>query len=411
MTTSLDKGKIRVLLLEGIHDTAEAVFREAGYTDVERRGTAVQGEALADALRGVHFLGIRSRTQVTPEALAAADRIVGVGCFCIGTDQVALEAATARGVAVFNAPYSNTRSVAELVLAEAVLLLRGIPEKNALAHRGVWAKSASGANEARGKTLGVVGYGNIGAQLSVLAEALGMRVVFYDAAAKLPLGNARGLDSLGALLREADVVTLHVPDTPETRGMIGAEEIAAMKAGAVLLNASRGTVVDLDALADALRRGHLRGAAVDVFPREPKSKEEAFESPLQGIPTALLTPHVGGSTEEAQANIGREVAGKLVRYSDTGATETSVNLPEVALPPHEGAHRLLHIHENRPGVLSAINGALGASGANVVGQRLQTRGGVGYVVTDVDDAGAPASEAVLAGLRDVPGTIRARVLF
>ncbi|MEL6615927.1 MAG: phosphoglycerate dehydrogenase, partial [Bacteroidota bacterium] len=365
----------------------------------------------AAALQGVHFLGIRSRTQLTPEVLAQADRLVGVGCFCIGTDQVALDVAARQGVAVFNAPYSNTRSVAELVLAEAILLLRGIPEKNALAHRGVWAKTASGANEARGKTLGVVGYGNIGAQLSVLAEALGMRVLFYDAAAKLPLGNARGVDRLGDLLAASDVVSLHVPDTPDTRGMIGADELAAMKPGAVLLNASRGTVVDLDALAASLRNGHLRGAAVDVFPKEPKSKEERFESPLQGIDRALLTPHVGGSTEEAQAGIGREVAGKLVRYSDTGATESSVNLPEVSLPPHSGAHRLLHIHENVPGVLSAINGALGASGANVVGQHLQTRGDVGYVVTDVDDGSTPASKALLESLREVPGTLRARVLF
>ena len=411
MATSLDKDKIHVLLLEGIHDTAEEVFREAGYTQVERRSVAVQGEDLAAALDGVHFLGIRSRTQVTPEVLAQAEKLVGIGCFCIGTDQVALDAAAENGIVVFNAPYSNTRSVAELVLAEAILLLRGVPEKNALAHRGTWAKSASGANEARGKTLGVVGYGNIGAQLSVLAEAVGMRVVFYDAAAKLPLGNARGLGSLEALLAEADVVTLHVPDTPQTRDMIGAAELAQMKPGAVLLNASRGTVVDLDALAAALRSGHLRGAAVDVFPKEPKSKEEAFTSPLQGIDRALLTPHVGGSTEEAQANIGREVAGKLVRYSDNGSTESSVNLPEVSLPEHPCCHRFLHIHANQPGVLSAINGALGASGANVVGQYLQTRGPVGYVVTDVDDDGTDAAEALLESLREVPGTIRTRVLF
>ena len=411
MATSLDKAKIRVLLLEGIHATAEAAFRDAGYSHVERRSGALQGDALAEALRGVHLLGIRSRTQVTPEVLAAAERLIGVGCFCIGTDQVALDAAAARGVAVFNAPYSNTRSVAELVLAEAILLLRGVPEKNALAHRGVWAKTAVGANEARGKTLGIVGYGNIGAQLSVLAEAVGLRVVFHDTAPRLPLGNARAVGSLAELLAAADVVSLHVPDTPQTRGLIGADEIAAMRPGAVLLNASRGTVVDLDALAAALADGRLRGAAVDVFPQEPRSPEETFESPLRGLDRALLTPHVGGSTEEAQANIGREVAGKLVRYSDTGATETSVSLPEVALPAHPGAHRVLHIHANRPGVLSAITAEVSASGANVVGQHLQTRGDIGYVVTDIEDDSATASAALLDRLRAVPGTIRARVLF
>ncbi|MEM1054004.1 MAG: phosphoglycerate dehydrogenase [Bacteroidota bacterium] len=409
--TSLDKDRIRVLLLEGIHDTAAEAFREAGYTKIERRSTAIQGADLAAALEGVHFLGIRSRTHLTADVLAQADRLVGVGCFCIGTDQVDITTASQSGVVVFNAPYSNTRSVAELVLAEAILLLRGVPEKNALAHRGIWAKTAVGSNEARGKTLGVVGYGNIGAQLSVLAEALGMRVLFYDVAAKLPLGNATSAESLAGVLGQSDVVTLHVPDTPETRGLIGAEEIALMRDGAVLLNASRGKVVDLDALADALREGRLRGAAVDVFPKEPKSKAETFESPLQGIDRAILTPHVGGSTEEAQQNIGREVAGKLIRYSDNGSTQSSVNLPEVSLPQQAGAHRFLHVHENRPGVLSAINRAVSEAGANVVGQYLQTRGSLGYVVTDVDDEGAPASAALLDALREVPGTLRARVLF
>jgi len=410
-TTSLGKDKIRVLLLEGVHDTAAETFRAAGYANVERRSVAVQGDELAEALDGVHFLGIRSRTQVTAEILERADRLVGVGCFCIGTDQVALDVAAQRGVAVFNAPYSNTRSVAELVLAETILLLRGVPEKNALAHRGVWAKSAVQSNEARGKTLGVVGYGNIGAQLSVLAEALGMRVLFYDVMARLPLGNAQAASSLEDLLRESDVVTFHVPDSPQTRGLIGADELAIMKPGAVLLNASRGSVVDLNALAEALRTEHLRGAAVDVFPKEPKSKTETFSSPLQGIDRALLTPHVGGSTEEAQANIGREVAGKLVRYSDNGTTESSVNLPEVSLPEHPRCHRFLHIHENVPGVLSAINRVVSEAGANVVGQYLQTRGALGYVVTDVGDEGALASESLLDALGRVQGTIRTRVLF
>ena len=406
--TSLDKDKIKVLLLEGVHDTAARAFREAGYTDVERRGGAVDGAELPALVRDVHFLGIRSRTQLTEEVFAAAEKLVAVGAFCIGTNQIDLEAASRRGVAVFNAPFSNTRSVAELVLAEAILLLRGVPEKNAKAHRGEWAKSVGTSREIRGKTLGIVGYGNIGKQLSVLAEGLGMRVVFYDTAATLPLGNAHPAPSLGAVLDQADVVTLHVPDTPQTRGMIGAAEIGRMKPDAVLLNASRGSVVDLDALAEALERGHLAGAAVDVYPTEPRSNDDPFASPLQGIDRAVLTPHVGGSTIEAQENIGAEVAGKLVRYSDNGSTETSVNVPEVALPPHPGAHRILHMHRNVPGVIAAINRVFSDVGANVEAQFLQTRGDLGYVVTDLDGR---TSDDALDALRGVEGTIRARVLF
>ena len=406
--TSLGKDKIKVLLLEGVHDTAVEAFREAGYTDVERRGGAVDGAELPALVRDVHFLGIRSRTQLTAEVLGAAERLVAVGAFCIGTNQIDLEAATRRGVAVFNAPFSNTRSVAELVLAEAILLLRGVPEKNAKAHRGEWAKSVGTSREIRGKTLGIVGYGNIGKQLSVLAEGLGMRVVFYDTAATLPLGNAQPAPDLGAVLEAADVVTLHVPDTPQTRGMIGVAEIARMKADAVLLNASRGTVVDLDALADALGRGHLAGAAVDVHPTEPASNDDPFASPLQNLDRAVLTPHIGGSTVEAQENIGAEVAGKLVRYSDNGSTKTSVNVPEVALPPHPGAHRILHMHRNVPGVIAAINRVFSDVGANVEAQFLQTRGELGYVVTDLD---GQTSDDALDALRGVEGTIRARVLF
>ncbi|WP_412063609.1 phosphoglycerate dehydrogenase [Rubrivirga sp. IMCC45206] len=408
MSVSLDKSKIKVLLLEGIHENAEAVFREAGYETVDRRAGALSGDALADALRDVHFLGIRSRTQLTAEALAAAEKLVAVGAFCIGTNQIDLGAASDRGVAVFNAPFSNTRSVAELVLAEAILLLRGVPEKNAKAHRGVWAKSVGTSREIRGKTLGIVGYGNIGKQLSVLAEGLGMRVVFTDTADVLPLGNAQPVPDLGDLVAQADVVTLHVPESPGTKGLIGAPEIAAMKPDAVLINASRGTVVDLDALADALTNDRLAGAAVDVYPTEPRSNDDPFTSPLQGVDSALLTPHVGGSTVEAQENIGAEVAGKLVRYSDNGSTMSSVNVPEVALPAHAECHRILHMHRNVPGVMAAINGLLSDLGVNVDAQYLQTRGDLGYVVTDV---GREASAEALAALRDIEATIRARVLY
>ena len=407
-TTSFDKDKIKVLLLEGVHENAVETFHEAGYTDVERRGGAVTGDALLDAVRDVHFLGIRSRTQLTADVLAEAEKLVAVGAFCIGTNQIDLGAASERGVAVFNAPFSNTRSVAELVLAEAILLLRGVPQKNAQAHRGEWAKSVGTSREIRGKTLGIVGYGNIGKQLSVLAEGLGMRVVFFETAATLPLGNAQPAPDLETVLGKADVVTLHVPDTPQTRGMIGRGEIERMKPDAVLLNASRGSVVDLDALAAAMGRGHLAGAAVDVYPTEPRSNDDPFSTPLQGIDRAVLTPHIGGSTVEAQENIGAEVAGKLVRYSDNGSTETSVNVPEVALPAHPGCHRILHMHRNVPGVLAAINGVFSDLGANVEAQYLQTRGDLGYVVTDLD---CEASAEALDALRRVEGTIRTRVLF
>ncbi|MEM1117365.1 MAG: phosphoglycerate dehydrogenase [Bacteroidota bacterium] len=408
MAVSLDKDKIRVLLLEGIHENAVAAFAEAGYTNVERRTAAVPEADLPGLVRDVHFLGIRSRTQLTAEVLAAAERLVAVGAFCIGTNQIDLEAASGRGVAVFNAPFSNTRSVAELVLAEAILLLRNVPAKSAAAHRGGWAKSVGSSREIRGKTLGIVGYGNIGKQLSVLAEGLGMRVLFHDTASTLPLGNAQPVSDLDALLTEADVVTLHVPDTPQTRGLMGAHEIGRMKRDAVLINASRGSVVDLDALAAGLHTGHLAGAAVDVYPTEPRSNDDPFESPLQQIDRVILTPHIGGSTMEAQANIGAEVAGKLVRYSDNGSTETSVNFPEVALPSHPECHRILHVHDNVPGVMAYVNKVFFDLGVNVDAQYLQTRDALGYVVTDVDSA---TSDEALAALRDVPGTIRTRVLY
>lgn len=408
MTTSFDKSKLKILLLEGIHSSAERIFRDAGYQNIETVKTALTGEELKSRLEGVHFLGIRSRTTLTRDIFEAADKLVAVGCYCIGTNQVDLTAATEHGVVVFNAPYSNTRSVAELVLAEAILLLRGIPEKNAKAHRGGWAKTANDSFEIRGKTLGIVGYGSIGSQLSVLAEGLGMRVIFYDVVSKLPLGNASQIPSLEALLGQADIVTLHVPDLPSTRNLIDQERISQMKPKSILINASRGTVVDIDALTKALADSHLLGTAIDVFPVEPKSNNDEFLSPLRGFDNAILTPHIGGSTQEAQENIGVEVAEKLVRYSDNGSTLTSVNFPEVALPPHPNHHRVLHVHENRPGVLSAINTVFAENQINIGSQFLQTSDKIGYVVIDVD---RDYSDVALEKLSEIEGTIRCRVLF
>ena len=408
MSTSFDKSKLKILLLEGIHPSAERIFRDAGYTNIESIKTALSGQDLLDKLEGVHFLGIRSRTQLSREIFEAADKLVAVGCFCIGTNQVDLSAATEHGVVVFNAPYSNTRSVAELVLGQAILLLRGVPEKNAMAHRGGWLKSANDSFEIRGKTLGIVGYGSIGSQLSVLAEGLGMRVVFYDVVSKLPLGNASQCPSLEALLGQSDIVSLHVPELASTQNLMSRERIAQMKPKSILINASRGTVVDIDALAEALAEKRLLGTAVDVFPVEPKSNDDIFESPLRGFDNAILTPHIGGSTQEAQENIGVEVADKLVRYSDNGSTLTSVNFPEVALPPHPNHHRLLHVHENRPGVLSAINSVFAANSINIGSQFLQTSDKIGYVVIDVD---RDYSDVALEKLSEIEGTIRCRVLF
>lgn len=408
MTTSFDKSKLKILLLEGIHPSAERIFRDAGYQNIETVKTALTGEELKSRLEGVHFLGIRSRTTLTRDIFEAADKLVAVGCYCIGTNQVDLTAATEHGVVVFNAPYSNTRSVAELVLAEAILLLRGIPEKNAKAHRGGWAKTANDSFEIRGKTLGIVGYGSIGSQLSVLAEGLGMRVIFYDVVSKLPLGNASQIPSLEALLGQADIVTLHVPDLPSTRNLIDQERISQMKPKSILINASRGTVVDIDALTKALADSHLLGTAIDVFPVEPKSNNDEFLSPLRGFDNAILTPHIGGSTQEAQENIGVEVAEKLVRYSYNGSTLTSVNFPEVALPPHPNHHRVLHVHENRPGVLSAINTVFAENQINIGSQFLQTSDKIGYVVIDVD---RDYSDVALEKLSEIEGTIRCRVLF
>ena len=408
MKTSIDKNKIKFLLLEGIHPSAVDVLNAAGYTQIESLPGALADDELKRKIADAHFVGIRSRTQLTADVFAQASKLAAVGCFCIGTNQVDLQAARERGIAVFNAPFSNTRSVAELVLAEAILLLRGVPEKSAVAHRGGWLKSAENSFEIRGKALGIVGYGSIGTQLSVLAEGLGMRVVFFDVVTKLPLGNAQQIATLNDLLMQSDVVTLHVPETQATQWMIGADEIAAMKPGSVLINASRGKVVEIEALAEALRQKKLLGAAIDVFPVEPRSNKDTFESPLRGLENVILTPHVGGSTMEAQANIGVEVAEKLVKYSDNGTSTSSVNFPEVALPAHPGKHRLLHIHRNVPGVLSDINRVFSDNRINIASQYLQTNEAIGYVVIDID---AAHSDMALAKLADVPGTIRSRVLF
>ncbi|TWH71415.1 D-3-phosphoglycerate dehydrogenase [Azomonas agilis] len=406
--TSLDKSKIKFLLLEGVHQSAVDTLKAAGYTNIEYITSSLPDAELKEKIADAHFVGIRSRTQLTAEVFDAAKKLIAVGCFCIGTNQVDLDAARERGIAVFNAPYSNTRSVAELVLAEAILLLRGIPERNAVCHRGGWLKSATNSFEIRGKTLGIVGYGSIGTQLSVLAEGLGMHVVFFDVVTKLPLGNAVQAPSLDALLAQSDIVTLHVPELPSTKWMIGEKELRTMKKGGILLNASRGTVVVIEALAAALADKHLLGAAIDVFPVEPRSNDDEFISPLRGFDNVILTPHVGGSTIEAQANIGLEVAEKLVKYSDNGTSVSSVNFPEVALPSHPGKHRLLHIHQNIPGVLSEINRVFAENGINISGQFLQTNEKVGYVVIDVD---AAYSDLALHKLQEVKGTIRTRVLF
>jgi len=411
MTTprlSVPKDKLKFVLLEGIHPSAVDALKHDGYTQIVTSPKALAGDELKAMLADAHFLGIRSRTFLTEEVLAAAPKLAAVGCFCIGTNQVDLHAAMLRGIPVFNAPFSNTRSVAELVLAELILLMRGIPEKNAILHRNGWVKSAANSYEVRGKTLGVVGYGHIGMQIGVLAEHLGMSVVFHDIDSKLPLGNARQAASLDELLQTADVVTLHVPETPQTLNMIGAAQLARMKAGSHLINASRGTVVDIDALAAALESRHLLGAAIDVFPVEPTGNDARFESPLTRFENVILTPHIGGSTAEAQANIGKEVAAKLIRYSNNGSTTSSVNFPEVALPEHAGRSRLLHIHRNVPGVLARVNERFSAAGINIAAQYLRTNDDVGYVVIDVDNV---SSDAALDTLCSVPDTLRCRVLY
>ena len=394
------------ILLENIHPSATARLGEAGLT-VEHRSGALAGDELRQVLSSHDLVGIRSATHLRADDIRSAPELLSVGCFCIGTSQVDLDAATAAGIPVFNAPFSNTRSVAELVVSEAVMLLRKIPEKNALAHAGKWAKGASGAFEARGKTIAIVGYGNIGSQVGVLAESMGMRVVYYDVLARLSLGSARAAGTLEEAVSQADVVTLHVPATARTRKMIDADVLARFKPGAILINASRGTVVDIDALAAALRARHLGGAAIDVFPEEPKTNNDPFTSPLQQLPNVLLTPHIGGSTEEAQENIGTEVSAKLLHYLTTGGTIGAVNFPEVDPGPLHAPARLLNIHSNAPGALAALNTLLAQDGVNINGQHLQTRGHTGYVVTDLDRV---PSDALMGALRTHAGFVRSRLL-
>lgn len=409
--TSLDKSKIKILLLEGIHPSAVATLRADGYTNIECHPKSLPERQLAKAAANAYFIGIRSATELMRPFFEHASRLIGVGCFCIGTNQVDLAAAEERGIPVFNAPFSNTRSVAELVLAEIIFLMRGIPQRNAAAHRGAWLKTADGSHEVRGKCLGIVGYGHIGTQVGLLAESLGMQVLFHDIVGQLALGNAKPVASLDALLEAADVVTLHVPDTQETQRMIGVAQLARLKPGAKLINASRGTVVDIDALAAALRSGHLAGAAIDVFPAEPKTAGDQFVSPLRGLENVLLTPHIGGSTGEAQQNIGIEVAGKLLKYSNNGSTLGAVNFPEVSLPEHPGKHRLLHIHRNQPGVLSSINSVFSDDRINIAGQYLQTDATVGYVVIDVETDERAGTALIKQKLDQIPGTIRTRILY
>ena len=408
--TSFPKDEMKVVLLEGIHQDAIDYFKRAGYNNLEIHSKALEGEALIDALKDAHIVGIRSRTQLTEEVLNKAPRLMSIGCFCIGTNQVDLEAAKHRAIPVFNAPYSNTRSVAELVIAEMIMLKRGIAYKNYECHRGGWAKSAAGSYEVRGKTLGIIGYGHIGTQVGIMAESLGMNVIFYDIESKLVLGNAHQIETIDELLAQSDIVTLHVPEDDSTKNMMNRERIEKMKKGSVLINAARGTIVDLDALADNIKSEHILGAAVDVFPVEPKANGEEFQSPLRELQNVILTPHIGGSTLEAQQNIGVEVASKLVLYSDNGSTVSAVNFPEVTLPKQPGSHRVLHVHENTPGILRAVNELVSDLDLNINAQYLQTSGGVGYVVLDVSGKEENAIKLQM-GMKEIKGTLKCRILY
>lgn len=408
--TSLPKDKIKVLLLEGISDTAVSILKSAGYTNIERHTKALEGEALRSALKGVRMLGIRSRTQITADSIDGIRSLVAVGCFSVGTNQVDLNACADMGIPVFNAPFSNTRSVAELTIAEIVMLMRRIYPKSVSAHAGGWDKSAVGSREVRGKTLGIVGYGNIGSQLAVLAEAFGMRVIYYDHTDKLRHGNVEPVDTLDELLAKSDVITLHLPETPATQGMIGAAEVAKMKRGALFINNARGTVADLAAVAAAVKSKHLSGAAVDVFPVEPSSNAEAFTTPLQGLDNVILTPHVGGSTEEAQERIGAEVARKFVEYSDVGSTTGAVNFPQVQLSPRPAGTRFIQVQRNLPGELGRLNEIFARRRVNIAAQHYQTAGELGYVVLDADGSVADAEE-IVTEIRGLAGTLRARLLY
>jgi D-3-phosphoglycerate dehydrogenase / 2-oxoglutarate reductase len=406
--TSYPKEKVNVLFLENISDTAVKLFKEAGYSSVRKLTGALSEEDLLKEIKDVHLLGIRSKTQITPKVLDAAVKLQAIGCFCIGTNQVDLKTARNKGVVVFNAPYSNTRSVAELVIASSIMLIRRIPDKNVAAHQGKWMKDSKGSYELRGKTIGIVGYGNIGTQVSVLAEAMGMKVLFYDVVTKLPLGNAIACSSLEELVKKSDVVTLHVPELPTTRNMITRQVIKQFKPGSILINYARGEVVDLDALSEAISEKRISGAAIDVYPVEPEKNGDSFKTPLQGLPNVILTPHIGGSTEEAQLSIGEDVSNKLYQFLEKGVTEGSHTVPPLSVPPIEGTHRILHIHRNIPGVLSAINTELSDNNINVLGQYLKTNDEVGYVVLDLDKK---LSKRAVEILKEVNGTMKVRLLY
>jgi D-3-phosphoglycerate dehydrogenase len=406
--TSYPKDQIKILFLENVSDKAVQRFREQGYTQIKKLSGALNEAELIKEIKDVHLLGIRSKTQITKKVLESANKLQAVGCFCIGVNQVNLKEASKKGVVVFNAPYSNTRSVAELVIGAAIMLIRRIPDKNIAAHSGKWMKEATGAYELRGKTLGIIGYGNIGSQVSVLAEAFGMRVLYYDVETKLPLGNAGRAKNLKELLNHSDIVTLHVPETTLTKNLINKTNLKYFRKGAILINYARGEVVELNALRTALQNGDLGGAAIDVFPVEPEKNGDAFDTPLQGLPNVLLTPHVGGSTEEAQQNIGEDVSNKLFNYLEAGITTGSQTIPPIALPPVETAHRILHIHNNVPGVLSAINSQLAKHNINILGQYLKTNDDIGYVVLDVDKK---LSKHAFQLLKDVKHTIKVRMLY
>lgn len=407
-TTSYPKEKINILFLENISDTAVQKFKTAGYTSVKKIGAALSEDELCNEIKQVHLLGIRSKTQVTKKILACAERLQAIGCFCIGVNQVDLAAATKKGITVFNAPYSNTRSVAELVIASSIMLIRRIPDKNKAAHQGIWLKEAKGSYELRGKTLGIIGYGNIGSQVSVLAESLGMKVIFYDVETKMPLGNAEDKKSLKEVISNADVITLHVPELESTKNLINKSNLKYFKPNSILINYARGEVVDLDALAKALQDGHLAGAAIDVYPKEPEKNGDKFSTPLQGLSNVILTPHIGGSTEEAQQNIGEDVSTKLFNFLEKGITTGSHTVPALSLPPQEGAHRILHIHNNVPGVLSEINTQLSQHKINILAQYLKTNDEIGYVVLDVDKR---LSKEAVELLKDVKESIRVRLLY
>jgi len=407
-STSYPRNKIKILLLENISDVAVKELEAGGYTHIERIGGALSEADLIKAVRGVHLLGIRSKTKVTRNVLEAADKLLAIGAFCIGVNQIDLKEATEKGIAVFNAPHANTRSVAELIIGLSVMLIRKIADKNAAAHRGEWLKDAKGSFELRGKTLGIIGYGNIGSQVSIMAEAMGMQVLYFDIATKLPHGNAKQMRDLKEMLKRSDIVTLHVPSDRTTRNMINAETLKAMRKGGILINHSRGDVVDIDALKKAISTGKLSGAAIDVFPEEPEKSGDKFVSVLQNLPNVILTPHIGGSTEEAQANIGLDVTAKLIRYLDFGTSEGSHTVPPVSLPPQAGTHRILHIHRNIPGVLGEINSRLSKRGINITGQYLKTNEEIGYVILDVE---SKIAKEAFELLKEVKGTIRSRMVY